>query len=109
MPSAPTTTAAVGRETGAAAGPGGTSGGGDSSGGGARVRNRRYRRLKQLAEGGTWFSDEAMKERDPWLWFEYVGKRAGEEKPAPKQAVEQVRFGGFGLVLLGGLGEGGVV
>lgn len=57
----------------------------------ARVRNRRYRRLQQLAEGGVWFSDEAMKERDPWLWFEYVGKRAGEEKPAPRQAVEEVR------------------
>lgn len=72
----------------------GTVGGGGAGGdsGGARVRNRRYRRLKQLAEGGVWFSDEAMKERDPWLWFEYVGKRAGEEKPAPKQAVQQVGF-----------------
>ncbi|CAM9582386.1 unnamed protein product, partial [Laminaria digitata] len=56
----------------------------------ARVRNRRYRRLQQLAEGGVWFSDEAMKERDPWLWFEYVGKRTGEEKPTPRQAVEEV-------------------
>ncbi|CAM9453761.1 unnamed protein product [Ectocarpus sp. 13 AM-2016] len=65
-------------------------GGGGDNGGGARVRNRRYRRLQQLAEGGVWFSDEAMKERDPWLWFEYVGKRAGEEKPAPKRAVEEV-------------------
>lgn len=59
---------------------------------GARARNRRYRRLQQLGEGGVWFSDEAMKERDPWLWYEYVGKREGEEKPAPKGAVEQVCF-----------------
>lgn len=86
MSPAPAARPAVGRQARTAVG-GGVAGG-DS--GGARVRNRRYRRLKQLAEGGVWFSDEAMKERDPWLWFEYVGKRAGEEKPAPKQAVEQV-------------------
>lgn len=90
MPSAPTPTPAVGREA-RPVGAGGVAG--DS--GGARVRNRRYRRLKQLAEGGVWFSDEAMKERDPWLWFEYVGKRAGEEKPAPKRVVEEV--GGVGI------------
>lgn len=97
---ATTTTPAVA----AAAGMGGSGrggivsggGGGDNNSGGARVRNRRYRRLQQLAEGGVWFSDEAMKERDPWLWFEYVGKRAGEEKPAPKRAVEEVG----GLLLL---------
>ncbi|CAN0023677.1 unnamed protein product [Ectocarpus fasciculatus] len=91
---ATTTTPAVA----AAAGMGGSGrggivsggGGGDNNRGGARVRNRRYRRLQQLAEGGVWFSDEAMKERDPWLWFEHVGKRAGEEKPAPKRAVEEV-------------------
>ncbi|CAN0042460.1 unnamed protein product [Ectocarpus sp. 8 AP-2014] len=84
----PAVTAAVGMGGGGRGGIIG-GGGGDNSGG-ARVRNRRYRRLQQLAEGGVWFSDEAMKERDPWLWFEYVGKRAGEEKPAPKRAVEEV-------------------
>lgn len=57
---------------------------------GPRARNRRYRRLQQLAAGGVWFSDEAMKEKDPWLWFEYVGRREGEEKPAPKAATEKV-------------------
>lgn len=57
---------------------------------GARIRNRRYKRLQQLAEGGVWFSDEAMKERDPWLWYECVGRRAGEEAPAPKDVSEQV-------------------
>lgn len=103
-----TTTTGTG-ELGISGGGGGGSGDGDRGGngggdsGGARVRNRRYRRLQQLAEGGVWFSDEAMKERDPWLWFEYVGKRAGEEKPAPKQAVEEVRLG---VVLFGGLAGG---
>ena len=95
MPSAQTAAPAAGHEAGAVGGgrEGGDGGdGGGGSGGGARVRNRRYRRLKQLADGGVWFSDEAMKERDPWLWFEYVGRRAGEEKPAPKQAIEQVGF-----------------
>ena len=72
---------------------------------GARVRNRRYRRLQQLAEGGIWFSDEAMKERDPWLWFEYVGKRAKEEKPAPRRAVEEVSLAMTGQE--GGAGAGG--
>lgn len=92
---ATTTTPAVAAAVGmGGSGRGGinTGSGGDNSGG-ARVRNRRYRRLQQLAEGGVWFSDEAMKERDPWLWFEYVGKRAGEEKPAPKRAVEEVGGG----------------
>lgn len=56
----------------------------------ARIRNRRYKRLQQLAEGGVWFSDEAIKERDPWLWHECVGRRAGEEAPAPKGVSEQV-------------------
>lgn len=57
----------------------------------ARARNRRYRRLQELAEGGVWFSDEAMKERDPWLWYEHVGRVEGGERPAPKAAVEEVR------------------
>ncbi|CAN0169118.1 unnamed protein product [Scytosiphon promiscuus] len=102
-PSTTGTAPPAGRVAGGAAGAGdegaGGSGGGGDAGRGrqngvgqssARVRNRRYRRLQQLAEGGVWFSDEAMKERDPWLWFEHVGRRAGEEKPAPKRAVEEV-------------------
>lgn len=56
----------------------------------ARTRNRRYRRLQQLADGGVWFSDEAMKERDPWLWHEHVGRLESEERPAPKAVVVEV-------------------
>lgn len=56
----------------------------------SRSRNRRYRRLQQLAEGGVWFSDEAMKERDPWLWYEHVGKVEGEERPAPRDSKDKV-------------------
>lgn len=56
----------------------------------ARARNRRYRRLQQLAQGGVWFSDEAMKERDPWLWHEHVGRLEGGERPAPRAAAEEV-------------------
>lgn len=66
----------------------------------ARARNRRYRRLQQLAQGGVWFSDEAMKERDPWLWHEHVGRLEGGERPAPRAAAEEVR-GGYASLLYG--------
>ncbi|EGD72421.1 hypothetical protein PTSG_00440 [Salpingoeca rosetta] len=38
------------------------------------VRNRRYRRMQQLLQEGTFFSEEAMKERCPWLYDQFVGR-----------------------------------
>ncbi len=90
MPSATAAAAAAAARTTAPAAATGAPAAGPDDAARARVRNRRYRRLRQLAQEGSWFSDEAMKERDPWLWFEHVGRRAGEERPAPKQAVEEV-------------------
>lgn len=42
---------------------------------------------------GKWFGDEAMKDRDPWLWYEHVGKVEGEERPAPRGSAEEVSEG----------------
>ncbi|XP_033640669.1 coiled-coil domain-containing protein 97-like [Asterias rubens] len=38
------------------------------------VRNRRYEALKQLEKAGAYFSDKAMKDRDPFMFEEYIGQ-----------------------------------
>ncbi|CAA6669765.1 unnamed protein product [Spirodela intermedia] len=40
----------------------------------AAVKNRRRAYLEQLIRGGVYFSEEAMREREPYLHHEYVGR-----------------------------------
>ncbi|KAM6389927.1 coiled-coil domain-containing protein 97 [Rhynochetos jubatus] len=47
-----------------------------------RLRNRRYAALRQLIQGGEYFSEEEMRARDPLLYHHYIGQyRGGETLP----------------------------
>mmetsp|Transcript_24396 Transcript_24396/g.40088 ORF Transcript_24396/g.40088 Transcript_24396/m.40088 type:complete len:391 (-) Transcript_24396:302-1474(-) len=43
------------------------------------AKNRRYRRLQQLLSDGEYFSDEAMKERQPLLFEQFIGRYESKE------------------------------
>ncbi|CAM9642517.1 unnamed protein product, partial [Choristocarpus tenellus] len=60
---------------------------------GSQARNRRYRRLQQLVEAGEWGSDAAMRDRDPLLWYDLVGRHNGERKPVPGAQSEDFTVG----------------
>eukprot|EP00741_Cyanophora_paradoxa_P023785 tig00021621_g22974.t1 len=50
----------------------------------AVVRNRRYRRMKELVAGGEYFSREAMRLREPHLYHQYIGQYdEGGPQPFP--------------------------
>ena len=42
--------------------------------GGMLLIHRRYKKLQHLLEEGSFFSEEAMKERCPWLYDQFVGQ-----------------------------------
>ncbi|XP_038623272.1 coiled-coil domain-containing protein 97 isoform X2 [Tachyglossus aculeatus] len=48
-----------------------------------RLRNKRYAALRQLIQGGEYFSDEEMRARDPLLYEHYIGQYLSEEDQAP--------------------------
>ncbi|XP_028920212.1 coiled-coil domain-containing protein 97 isoform X2 [Ornithorhynchus anatinus] len=48
-----------------------------------RLRNKRYAALRQLIQGGEYFSDEEMRARDPLLYEQYIGQYLSEEDQAP--------------------------
>ncbi|XP_060041981.1 coiled-coil domain-containing protein 97 isoform X2 [Erinaceus europaeus] len=55
-----------------------------------RLRNRRYAALRELIQGGEYFSDEQMRFRAPLLYEQYIGQYLTEEElsartPAPQQ------------------------
>ena len=45
-----------------------------------RVKNRRFECLKELMENSSYFSDEAMRERNPLLFEQYVGHYLTEDE-----------------------------
>ncbi|XP_074990479.1 coiled-coil domain-containing protein 97 isoform X2 [Calonectris borealis] len=47
-----------------------------------RLRNRRYAALRQLIQGGEYFSEEEMRAREPLLYQHYIGQYRGAE-PLP--------------------------
>ncbi|KAL5008179.1 hypothetical protein ScPMuIL_013760 [Solemya velum] len=49
-----------------------------------RIKNRRYEALKQMISEGTYFSEEEMKYRDPFLYEQMIGKYMKEEEIADK-------------------------
>lgn len=54
-----------------------------------RLRNRRYAALRELIQGGEYFSDEQMRIRAPLLYEQYIGQYLTEEElsartPAPQ-------------------------
>lgn len=54
-----------------------------------RLRNRRYAALRELIQGGEYFSDEQMRFRAPLLYEQYIGQYLTEEElstraPAPQ-------------------------
>ncbi|UJR13773.1 hypothetical protein I4U23_000783 [Adineta vaga] len=53
--------------------------------------NRRYTYMQQLIENGTYFSDEAMKERSPLLYEQMIGKY--ETDDTNKQLVKRTADG----------------
>ncbi|NXK15006.1 CCD97 protein, partial [Herpetotheres cachinnans] len=44
-----------------------------------RLRNRRYAALRQLIQGGEYFSEEEMRAREPLLYQHYIGQYRGSE------------------------------
>lgn len=44
-----------------------------------RLRNRRYAALRQLIQGGEYFSEEEMRAREPLLYQHYIGRYRGAE------------------------------
>ena len=38
------------------------------------IRNRRYKKMMVLMEEGEYFSEERVRERDPILYYLYVGR-----------------------------------
>ncbi|XP_039105743.1 coiled-coil domain-containing protein 97 [Hyaena hyaena] len=54
-----------------------------------RLRNRRYAALRELIQGGEYFSDEQMRFRAPLLYEQYIGQYLTQEElraraPAPR-------------------------
>ncbi|NWH82408.1 CCD97 protein, partial [Piaya cayana] len=44
-----------------------------------RLRNRRYAALRRLIQEGDYFSEEAMRAREPLLYHHYIGRYRGAE------------------------------
>ncbi|KAI9993768.1 hypothetical protein PInf_016288 [Phytophthora infestans] len=61
----------------------------------ALVKNRRYRRLRQLLEASSdedhYFSDGMMQQRSPALFHFYLGQYLGLNKSAPPSKVSEVQ------------------
>ncbi|NWX39518.1 CCD97 protein, partial [Steatornis caripensis] len=52
-----------------------------------RLRNRRYAALRQLIQGGEYFSEEEMRAREPLLYQHYIGQyQGGEPLPGDPQS-----------------------
>ena len=45
-----------------------------------KVKNRRYEAMKQLVDGGEYFSEEEMKQRDPLLYEQMVGQYLNDDE-----------------------------
>jgi len=45
----------------------------------AQIKNRRYKKLQQLIAEGDYFSYANMQERQPTLFYQYIGQYTGEE------------------------------
>ncbi len=56
------------------------------------VRNRRYGAMKKLMDGGSYFSDDEMKCRDPLLFEQMVGQFLTEEEHQAKIDHSDLRF-----------------
>ncbi|XP_070578147.1 coiled-coil domain-containing protein 97-like [Ptychodera flava] len=55
-----------------------------------KVRNRRYEAMKKLMDDGTYFSEDAMQERDPLMYEQYVGQYlTAEEKEQRHKKIDQ--------------------
>lgn len=48
--------------------------------GGKTVNNRRYRAVQELMAGNEYFTDEAMRERKPLLYEQYIGQYLSEDE-----------------------------
>ncbi|XP_076464129.1 coiled-coil domain-containing protein 97-like [Babylonia areolata] len=50
------------------------------------VKNRRYSAMKELEEGGVYFSEDEMKRREPLLYQQMIGRFMTEEEHQQKEA-----------------------
>uniref|UniRef100_UPI00403870C4 coiled-coil domain-containing protein 97 isoform X1 n=1 Tax=Callospermophilus lateralis TaxID=76772 RepID=UPI00403870C4 len=54
-----------------------------------RLRNRRYAALRELIQGGEYFSDEQMRFRAPLLYEQYIGQYLTQEELSARAPVPQ--------------------
>ena len=56
------------------------------------VNNRRYAAMQELMDGGEYFSEDEMKWRDPWLYFQMIGQYMTDEDIQAKVDKADLRF-----------------
>ncbi|XP_060071957.1 coiled-coil domain-containing protein 97-like [Ylistrum balloti] len=57
-----------------------------------RVKNRRYKAMKQLIERGEYFSEDSMKHRDPYLYEQLIGQYLTDEEVQGQVDKSDLRF-----------------
>ncbi|XP_033734116.1 coiled-coil domain-containing protein 97-like [Pecten maximus] len=57
-----------------------------------RVKNRRYKAMKQLIQEGEYFSEDSMKHRDPYLYEQLIGQYLTQEEIEGQVDRSDLRF-----------------
>lgn len=61
-----------------------------------RLRNRRYAALRELIQGGEYFSDEQMRLRAPLLYEQYIGQYLTQEELSARAPIQPPKPGAPG-------------